>query len=162
MTNKVQKLKKTEGIRNIRDEPLSEPSSGSTKKQNDTTNKTKLTFVGGGVKVSARIKQLQEENKTVCVMGSGRCGTHNVKLVKSVKSKKISCVEPGGGVGWKYVDVTCLVCPSKAKISAGFGMATDLTGGGARKKRKVLQGETLNSIDQSEASSESENSTSRR
>ena len=67
-----------------------------------------------------------------------------------------------GGVGWKYVDVTCLVCPSKAKISAGFGMATDLTGGGARKKRKVLQGETLNSIDQSEASSESENSTSRR
>ena len=55
VTNKVQKLKKTEGIRNIRDEPLSEPSSGSSKKQNDTTNKTKLTFVGGGVKVSARI-----------------------------------------------------------------------------------------------------------
>ena len=80
----------------------------------------------------------------------------------SVKSKKISCVEPGGGVGWKYVDVTCLICPSKAKSSAGFGMATDLTGGGARKKRKVSEIEAMNSIDQSEYSSESRKSTSRR
>ena len=122
---------------NVPEEPA--PSGGSARNQNRDTNKKKLTFVGGGAKVSARIRQLQEENNIVCVMGSGRCGTHNVKLMKSVKSKKISCVEPGGGVGWKYVDVTCLVCPSKAKSSAGFGMATDLTGGGARKKRKVMR-----------------------
>ena len=112
----------------------------------------KTTFSGGSAKVSSRIKQLQESGKILCVMGSGRCGTHNVKLIKSVKSKKISCVEPGGGIGWKYVDVTCLVCPKKVDACVGLNMAKDQQVGNAKKKRKVLQGEAMNLNNQSEYS----------
>ena len=73
-----------------------------------------------------------------------------MKLTKSVKSKKISCVEPGGGIGWKYVDVTCLVCPKKVDGYVGLSMAKDQQVGSAKKKRKVLQGEAMNLNNQSE------------
>ena len=100
--------------RDIPDTPeTSTPSSGSSErptKESSQENLRKLTFDRVGGKVSARIRELQEASKTVCVMGSGQCGAHNVKLIKSVKSKKMSCVEPGGNIGWKYADVTCLVC----------------------------------------------------
>ena len=122
----------------------------------------KMTFSKGCAKVSTRVKQLQEAGKVVCVMGSGRCGAHNVKLTKTVKSKKISCVEPGGVVGWKYVDVTCLVCPKKEVGSAGFGMAKDQQVGGAKKKRKVTQNDRMNSDNQSEDSLQSRSDASRR
>ena len=155
VSDTVEKFRKIEAGRQRqvperRDTP--DPSSGSSKNQTGKTEVVKTTFSRGGSKVSTRIKQLQEAGKIVCVMGSGRCGTHNVKLTKSVKSKKISCVEPGGGIGWKYVDVTCLVCPRKADFSAGFGMAKDQQVGGASKKRKVSQNEAMNSDNQSEHS----------
>ena len=96
------------------------PSSGSSKrptKESSQENLRKLTFDRGGGKVSATIGELQEASKTVCVMGS-------------VKSKKISCVEPGGNNGWKYVDVTCLVCPSKTSEFSESGLAKNQSGGG--------------------------------
>ena len=52
-----------------------------------------------------------------CAMGSGRCGAHNVKLVRSVKQKKYSCVNKLGQVEWKTRDVTCLICPSQAQMN---------------------------------------------
>ena len=131
---------------------IPDPSSDSSKNQTGKTEVKKTTFSRGGAKVSSRFKQLQEAGKIMCVMGSGRCGTHNVKLTKSVKSTKISCVEPGGGIGWKYVDVTCLVCPKKVNGNAGFGLAKDQQVGGANKKRKVSQGDAMNSSNQSEYS----------
>ena len=53
-----------------------------------------------------------------------------MKLIKSVKSKKMSCLEPGGNIGWKYVDVTCLVCPSKTSELSESGLAKNQSGGG--------------------------------
>ena len=113
--------------------------------------------------MSATIGELQEASKTVCVMGSGRCGTHNVKLIKSVKSKKMSCLEPGGNIGWKYVDVTCLVCPSKTSELSESGLAKNQSGGvgGAKKKGKVLKRMKMNTDNQSEGSLQSGVSTSR-
>ena len=47
-----------------------------------------------------------------CELSNGRCMTHYVKLIRSVKSKKYSVVGPTG-IEWRYRDVTCLVCPSQ-------------------------------------------------
>ena len=129
-----EKLNMKQEDRDIPDTPeTSTPSSGSSKRptnESSQENLRKLTFDRGGGKVSATIGELQEASKTVCVMGSGRFGTHNVKLIKSVKSKKISCLEPGGNIGWKYVDVTCLVCPSKTSEFSESGLAKNQSGGG--------------------------------
>ena len=46
--------------------------------------------------MSDRVRILQDFSKTVCVMGNGTCKTHNMKLKKSVRSKKMSCVIAGG------------------------------------------------------------------
>ena len=48
-----------------------------------------------------------------CVYGSGRCGTHHCKLVRSVKQKRMSVVSKDGTISWAMRDVTCLMCPSK-------------------------------------------------
>ena len=85
--------------------------------------------------MSDRVRILQEFSKTVCVMGNGTCKTHNMKLKKSVRSKKMSCVIAGGGIGWKYVDVTCLVCPGKVTSISSSGMAMDQIGGGPEKRK---------------------------
>ena len=83
-------------------------------------NSRKKTFSvvceGGGGSVSERVKNL-ETVIDKCVMGSGRCGTHNVKLSRTVKQKKYSCVNSQGQIEWKYRDVTCLVCPSQAQMT---------------------------------------------
>ena len=130
----------------------SDPSSGGTKNQNGKTELMKMTFSRGGSKVSTRIKQLQEAGKIVCVMGSGRCGAHNVKLTKSVKSKKISCVEPGGGIGWKYVDLTCLIAPKKWKVTLDLVWPRINRLGAPVRKGKFLQIDAMNSGNQTEHS----------
>ena len=149
MYSRIEKIEKGEEVQGPENRDTPGPSGDSSSNQSGKEVK-KTTFSGGGAKVSSRIKQLQEAGKILCVMGSGRCGTHNVKLTKSVKSKKISCVEPGGGIGWKYVDVTCLVCPKKVDGYVGLSMAKDQQVGSAKKKRKVLQGEAMNLNNQSE------------
>ena len=61
-----------------------------------------------------------------CVLGSGRCGTHNTKLVRRVCEKKYSCIDPvTGKVVWKTRDVTSLECPAKAKRT---GLAPGISG----------------------------------
>ena len=40
-----------------------------------------------------------------CVLGSGRCGKHNTKLVRKIVTKKMSCVDKLCG------GVTILACP---------------------------------------------------
>ena len=50
-----------------------------------------------------------------CVFGGGRCISHKMKLSRTVKVKKYSCVNLSGGLEWKTRDVTCLACPGKSK-----------------------------------------------
>ena len=51
-----------------------------------------------------------EDNGGMCVMGSGRCAYHNVKLVRSVVTRKGS-VQCDTGVRWERMDSTVLICP---------------------------------------------------
>ena len=46
----------------------------------------------------------------VCLMGSGRCAFHNVKLERMTSMKKISVIDESG-VRWDYREDTALVCP---------------------------------------------------
>ena len=60
-------------------------------------------------------------DRDTCVFGGGKCVTHNVKLKRSVKQKKMSVINKMGQVTWGYRDVTCLICPGRAnkqRISA--------------------------------------------
>ena len=58
------------------------------------------------------------------MIGSGRCGQHNVKLVRSITKKKMSNVNKDGTVSWQMREVTILRCPaaqpagSVSKVSA--------------------------------------------
>ena len=92
-----------------------QPTSGKTTL--DDIDSMKKTFKAVG-NVSDRVRSLENNmNNVKCVMGSGRCGAHNVKLVRSVKQKKYSCVNKLGQVEWKTRDVTCLICPSQAQMN---------------------------------------------
>ena len=66
--------------------------------------------VGGGDKNTKN-----DVDDIKCVFGGGRCVTHGVKLSRTVRDKKYSCVDLRGGLEWKTRDVTCLVCPVTAK-----------------------------------------------
>ena len=47
-------------------------------------------------------------DNVTCVLGGGRCVTHNMKLVRSVTKKKMSCVNKLGKIAWNYRDVTSM------------------------------------------------------
>ena len=46
-----------------------------------------------------------------CVMGSGRCASHNTKLERKIKEKRVSIIDKSGKVGWTTREVTILTCP---------------------------------------------------
>ena len=78
----------------------------------DDNSWTKIFSVEGG---REWVRDLVLENNIdidSCVMGSGGWGTHNVKLVRSMKQKKYSSVHQIDQIEWMVRDVTCLVCPS--------------------------------------------------
>ena len=75
----------------------------------------KKTFSSSIVK--DRVNAIEGETEILkCVLGSGRCGTHNAKLVRRVCEKKYSCIDlVTGKVVWRTRDVTSMESPSKAK-----------------------------------------------
>ena len=71
-----------------------------------TTNKLKITFnKTPSVRKSSinekilRFQELSESND--CVIGSGRCATHNLKIVRVIKNVRISEPVEGEGVKWR-------------------------------------------------------------
>ena len=91
----------------------------------DKTEK-KLTFETTCVKknnvnMNDRISRFQElvDKRQVWVTGSGRCASHNLKLVRDIVSKKQSFVDKSGGIGGKLSDFTDLVCPTKLSNTPG-------------------------------------------
>ena len=84
------------------------------------TNIEKLTFkttpaANMNVKISSisdKILKFQELSQgDECVIGSGRCATHNVKIVRVVKSVRKSEPVEGGGLRWRLCESTILECP---------------------------------------------------
>ena len=74
----------------------------------------KLTFKPvAGPKVKDNIRMFQEfQRGGDCVMGSGRCAEHNVRLVRKVTHKKVSSVNDDGMIKWTTREVTILACPA--------------------------------------------------
>ena len=113
--------------------------SGGTKGPMDrfVSTDVRLSFAnsGGGKTVSDRVKDIQEAKVMSCVLGSGRCATHNTKLVRNVRKKKYSCVGPGGTIEWRFRDVTSLECPNKNILPRKPETMVSVSGGKAKRAR---------------------------
>ena len=71
--------------------------------------------------ISDRILKFQElSDGNDCVIGSGRCATHTVKLVRVIKNVRKSEPIEDGGVRWRLCESTLLECPD-----AGRGKLSD-------------------------------------
>ena len=76
------------------------------------------------IKINERISKFQELIAgDECVMGSGRCGTHNTKLVRRIVTKKMSCVDKLGGIVWRSGEVTILACPKASQPRSNSTLA---------------------------------------
>ena len=101
---------KTQEDKNLDSLTLSKEDKNSTAPASEENILKKTFQLGGGVK-----NDMSKSDDTKCVFGGGRCISHKLKLTRSVKAKKYSCVSLSGGIEWRTRDVTCLECPSKAK-----------------------------------------------
>ena len=74
----------------------------------------KLTFTPGHTRgVKDNIMMFQKLSDGVeCVIGSGMCSGHNVKLTRKVTMKRCSDVDDRGVVTWSMREVTTLTCPA--------------------------------------------------
>ena len=88
-------------------------------KREKKENNAKLTFITPTKKtVSKKIDDYQKLARGgECVIGSGRCGFHNCKLVRSVNYKKMSVINKDGSLGWTRREVTILACPYTTQSS---------------------------------------------
>ena len=96
---------------------------------------------GGGISLVGEMIKKHEALAVKCVFGSGRCMTHLVKLERTVKKKKYSVVNNTGSIGWKYRDVTCLVCPSQERRGSVNIESIDKNLSEAARKNKNLKSE---------------------
>ena len=99
--------------------------------------KTKMTFTTPHKKtrVGDKIDSFQKLSEGgVCVIGSGRCGYHNCKLIRSVQLKKTSVINSDGSLGWLRREVTIMACPKSARsqdsnsrddINSSVGISTN-------------------------------------
>ena len=78
-----------------------------------TDVRMKTTFTSS---VRDRVNAIESDVNVKCVLGSGRCATHNNKLIRGVTKKRYSCINPAtGGLMWKFRDVTSMECPGRTK-----------------------------------------------
>ena len=92
----------------------------------------KTTFSNLDVKKKKSVKEnikmfedLLDDND--CVIGGGWCGTHHVRLVRSVASKRVSSIDENGGTTWLRGEAVISACPYKTdKQSNGSTDATEL------------------------------------
>ena len=93
------------------------------KQEDDNNLKTKETF--NNINMKEKITEFQKLSQgEKCVFGSGRCATHNCKLVRSVTQKKRSVINNEGEISWPMTDVTCLKCPKGSQTKPFTGVNT--------------------------------------
>ena len=62
--------------------------------------------------MSDRILRFTElERGDECVIGSGRCATHNVKIVRVMKDVRQKYLDENGALRWRLSETTVLECP---------------------------------------------------
>ena len=90
------------------------------KEENQFQELKKTTFGTNNKKVAVKegIKMFQDLAKgEECIIGSGRCSRHNVRLVKTVKEKKVSVIDLSGRVKWQMREAIIYACPLKPSIN---------------------------------------------
>ena len=86
-------------------------------------DRTKKTFndIETMKNVSHKISMFQGLGQVMeCVKGSGRCATHNCRLVREIKKKKTSNLDKNGRVIWQMCEVTISI-PAVATPSGSAG-----------------------------------------
>ena len=66
-----------------------------------------------GVSVSDRVRDFSKMKE--CMISSGYCNYHNVRVKREVSVKKMSTADKNGEVRWVMGEVTILVCPLAPK-----------------------------------------------
>ena len=64
--------------------------------------------------VSKKIENFNNisKNSDNCLIGSGRCASHNSRLVRVVQQKKTSVILKDGTIGWRMCEAVTLACPA--------------------------------------------------
>ena len=84
----------------------------------------------------------QKANEVKCVIGSGFCSGHNVKLTRCVEMKRVSVVEDNGKLTWQMREVAILACPAaslsveKSGVTSAVGIELPEYGTTNGKKKK--------------------------
>ena len=123
----------------------------------EETYRRKTTFMKKHTMNTAKqtIKMFQElERGEECLLGSGRCSTHNVKLARKVSRKRVSTVADDGSVKWTIGEGVVLACPYKQGFRVEPGsepapLETEGTNGNKRicLDRQMNQPQTETQID---------------
>ena len=96
--------------------------------------------------VSDRIQRFQElSDGDECVIGSGRCATHNVRVIRNVMNVRKSVQNEAGEVRWRLSESTVLVCPAdhhRKPISPGVVTSSNSEGGTPMGIQRFLQRST--------------------
>lgn len=91
--------------------------------------------------VNDKVNAIKKADDNVkCVLRVGRCATHNNKLIRNVRKKRYSCINPvTGGLMGKFRNVTSLECPGRAKrtgIALGSSDVSPTIAGGNSNNKK--------------------------
>ena len=116
-TNSEQSGRKESQVKDDRKEDYSSEEFDSMKKKIREMNVRKKTSpafppeVGSGVLEKIGVFN-NKANEVQCVIGSGYCAGHNVRLTRSVDVRRVSCVGEDGSVTWQMREVAILACPA--------------------------------------------------
>ena len=113
------------------------PVSNRVKKNMSVKQTFASVYAGQRVSVSDRVKEFSKMNE--CLISSGYCNLHNVRVRREVRMKKMSTRDKDGEIKWVLGEVTVLVHPSATKpneiISETDDTMTLLSEAGTANKR---------------------------
>ena len=114
-------------------------------------NEAKKTFINleddrndrNCVKKKIENFKMMSTNNEKCLIGSGRCASHNTRVVRVVKEKRVSGVNKDGTVGWKMCEVTTLACPavnpgSTCVTRSNDGLSDERGGAMTNKRARII------------------------
>ena len=91
-----------------------------------------------------------------CVKGSGRCLTHDVKLVREIKNMRMSDTDKDGFTMWRLRESAVLICPAihQDKQRSNHWMTSLPVSGGTANQNKTYKKMRMN--DQSTSAGQDE------
>ena len=113
--------------------------------ENDNQDMKTTFTVKKTMKVKESVKMFQElATGKECVLGSGRCSTHNVKLLRSVCRKRMNVISDDWNVTWTMGEGVVLACPYKQAGSTDTATrAAPLMSEGASGNKRLCMDEKM-------------------